>query len=162
MKRIIAAVTLAAISLGAVAQGQQPMRLWYNKPATYFEESLPIGNGKIGGLIYGAVDNDTIYLNDITYWTGKPVDHNEGAGKSKWINEIRDALFSEDYRTADSLQHFVQGGESADYQTLGTLHLINSNTGDVTDYSRELDLDSSIAHVNYTQNGVRYQREYRF
>lgn len=160
MKRIIAAVALAAISLGAVAQGQQLMRLWYNKPATYFEESLPIGNGKIGGLIYGAVDNDTIYLNDITYWTGKPVDHNEGAGKSKWINEIRDALFSEDYRAADSLQHFVQGGESADYQTLGTLHLINSNTGDVTDYSRELDLDSSIAHVNYTQNGVRYQREY--
>lgn len=55
-----------------------PLKLWYNKPATAFEESLPIGNGKLGALIYGGANNDSIYLNDITLWTGKPVNREEG------------------------------------------------------------------------------------
>lgn len=151
---------LFVVSLAINAQEQQPMRLWYDHPAQYFEESLPIGNGKIGASIYGGTGNDTIYLNDITYWTGKPVDHNEGAGKSQWLKPIREALFNEKYRLADSLQHQLQGAECADYQPLGTLYLANQNTGSVTDYKRELDIDSSFVHVNYTQNGIHFQREY--
>ncbi len=151
---------LLGLCLTVQAQEQQPLRLWYDRPAQYFEESLPIGNGKIGASIYGGVSNDTIFLNDITYWTGKPVDHNEGAGKAQWLKPIRDALFNEDYRLADSLQHQLQGAESADYQPLGTLYLTNHNTGRVTDYKRELDIDSSLVHVNYVQNGIHFQREY--
>ena len=52
------------------------MVLQYDQPATYFEESLPIGNGKLGALVYGSTDDNIIYLNDITLWTGKPVDRN--------------------------------------------------------------------------------------
>ena len=88
------------------------MQLWYDQPARFFEESLPIGNGKIGALLYGGADMDSLYLNDITLWTGQPVDRNEDAGASKWIPEIRKALFEEDYAKADSLQHFVQGHNS--------------------------------------------------
>lgn len=162
MRNSIAALAIAAMTTfsSTVMAQQMPMALWYDKPAKYFEESLPIGNGKIGGLIYGAPDNDTIYLNDITFWTGKPVNHNEGAGKAKWIPEIRKALFNEDYRAADSLQHNVQGSESADYQPLGTLHIINENVKDVTEYRRELNIDDAIATVSYTANGVKYKREY--
>ena len=76
---------------------QPPLRLWYDHQAQYFEESLPIGNGKLGALVYGGTDDNIIYLNDITLWTGKPVDHEEGAGASKWIPIIREALFNEDY-----------------------------------------------------------------
>ena len=54
-----------------------------------------MGNGKLGALVYGGTKNDTIYLNDITYWTGKPVNPNEGTGKSVWIPRIREALFAE-------------------------------------------------------------------
>ena len=57
-----------------------------------------MGNGKLGALVYGGTKNDTIYLNDITYWTGKPVNPNEGTGKSVWIPRIREALFAENYR----------------------------------------------------------------
>ena len=57
--------------LTAAAQ-QAPMVLQYDQPATYFEESLPIGNGKLGALVYGGTDDNIIYLNDITLWTGKP------------------------------------------------------------------------------------------
>ena len=67
----------AIFCLTATAQTTQaPMVLKYDKPATYFEESLPIGNGKIGALVYGGTDDNIIYLNDITFWTGKPVDRN--------------------------------------------------------------------------------------
>lgn len=162
MKKLIL-LTLTLLWLSASAQvdcKQQPMRLWYDKPARYFEESLPIGNGKIGGLIYGDPADDIIHLNDITYWTGGPVDNGEGFGASKWVAEIRKALFNEDYRLADSLQHYLQGGESADYQPVGTLHIIGDNKAPVTDYKRTLDIDSSLVHIDYTQGGVRYHREY--
>ena len=54
-----------------------------------------MGNGKLGALVYGGTKNDTIYLNDITYWTGKPDNPNEGTGKSVWIPRIREALYAE-------------------------------------------------------------------
>ena len=76
--------TVLPATLAAHAQ-QLPMRLWYDRPAQYFEESLPIGNGKLGALIYGGTDTCLIHLNDITLWTGKPVDQQEGAGAAKWI-----------------------------------------------------------------------------
>ena len=80
------------------AQTQAPMVLQYNRPADYFEESLPIGNGKLGALVYGGTDDNIIYLNDITMWTGKPADRNHDKDAHQWIPKIREALFSEDYQ----------------------------------------------------------------
>ena len=164
MKRtisVLAWILTAAFAptVNALAQ-QQPMRLQYDRPARYFEESLPIGNGKTGALLYGGADVDSLYLNDITLWTGQPVDHNEDAGASKWIPEIRRALFNEDYRLADSLQLHVQGHNSQFYQPLGMLYIDDRNTGSVDGYYRTLDIDSAVAHVNYIRGGVSYQREY--
>ncbi len=153
-------LVIALIMFEIVAMAQRPLRLWYDRPAKYFEESLPIGNGKLGALVFGSTVNDTVYLNDITYWTGQPVSHAEGQGKSKWIAPIRKALFNEDYELADSLQHYVQGAECSDYQPLGTLNIINENIGAVTAYRRELDLDSSLVKISYIQGGVDYHREY--
>ena len=148
----------------AMAQ-QQPMQLWYNKPATYFEESLPLGNGRLGALIYGNPQKDIIQLNDITLWTGKPIDRQEDASASKWIPEIRKALFAENYAKADSLQLHVQGHNSSHYQPLGTLTItpIASPTQlplPFTNYHRELSLDSALASISYQQGGVSYRREY--
>ena len=106
MKKLVF-VTALLFSLCCHAQKNPPMRLWYDRPAQYFEESLPIGNGRLGALVYGGTDSCFIYLNDITLWTGKPVDHNEGAGAAQWIPKIREALFKEDYARADSLQLHV-------------------------------------------------------
>ena len=78
-----------------------PLKLWYNKPATAFEESLPIGNGKLGALIYGGANNDSIYLNDITLWTGKPVNREEGGDAYKWIPTL--AVVISDGRRPDTL-----------------------------------------------------------
>ena len=71
------------------AQTQAPMVLQYNRPADYFEESLPIGNGKLGALVYGGTDDNIIYLNDITMWTGKPVDRNLDKDAHRGLSDSR-------------------------------------------------------------------------
>ncbi len=137
-----------------------PLYLWYNKPANAFEESLPIGNGKLGGLIYGGCNTDSIYLNDITMWTGSPVNPQEGGDAYKRIPEIRKALFNEDYKTADSLQHFVQGHNSEFYQPLGMLAITDNTTGTATKYKRILNIENAIATLSYQKNGILFKREY--
>ncbi|MBQ7420197.1 MAG: glycoside hydrolase family 95 protein [Prevotella sp.] len=161
MRLITTLLSLTSL-LPTLAQEQLPMRLWYDRPATYFEESLPIGNGKLGALIYGGTDTCTIHLNDITLWTGCPVDRNEGEGAAKWIPEIREALFKEDYGRADSLQLHIEGHNSQFYQPLGTLQLIDLNTGKATEknYYRQLDLDHAVCYDTYEREGIKTEREY--
>ena len=160
MKNYLSFVAFAMVSFPLCAQEQVPMVLQYDKPATYFEESLPIGNGKLGALIYGGTDDDMIYLNDITLWTGKPVDRNLDADAHKWIPEIRKALFNEDYALADSLQLHVQGPNSQYYQPLGTLHIKDLALGAITNYCRTLNIDSAIVKDSYQRNGKLVTREY--
>ena len=136
------------------------MKLWYNSPAEFFEESMPIGNGRLGALVYGGTDDNVIQFNDITFWTGKPVNRNDDEGAHKWIPEIRKALFNEDYKLADSLQLHVQGNNSQFYQPLATLHILDDNTAKASGYYRELDIDSALCRDTYIKGGVRYTREY--
>ena len=136
------------------------MKLWYNSPAEFFEESMPIGNGRLGALVYGGTDDNVIQFNDITFWTGKPVNRNDDEGAHKWIPEIRKALFNEDYKLADSLQLHVQGNNSQFYQPLATLHILDDNTTKASGYYRELDIDSALCRDTYIKGGVRYTREY--
>ncbi|MBP3776209.1 MAG: glycoside hydrolase family 95 protein [Prevotella sp.] len=159
MKKSITTWLMAAAMLPLFAQ-QLPMHLWYDKPARYFEESLPIGNGKLGALVYGGTDTCLIHLNDITFWTGKPVDRNLDAEAHQWIPRIREALFNEDYQLADSLQLHVQGPNSQFYQPLGTLCLIDENKGTVSQYRRELNLDSALVNDQFLRNGKSFTREY--
>ena len=159
MRKILLVGALGTM-MSAMAQIQAPMILQYDKPADFFEESLPIGNGRLGALVYGGTDDNIIYLNDITLWTGKPVDPNLDADAHQWIPEIRKALFQEDYARADSLQLHVQGPNSQYYQPLGTLHIKDLGLGAVTDYHRSLSLDSSIVKDCYLRDGKMIQREY--
>lgn len=160
MRMFVFSALLLANSLPGLAQDKLPFNLWYTKPATVFEESLPIGNGKLGALIYGGANNDSIYLNDITLWTGKPVDRQEGGEAYKWIPKIREALFREDYKAADSLQLHVQGHNSEYYQPLAIINIKDQNPGQATRYYRQLSLDSAIATLRYSREGVNYTREY--
>ena len=160
MRKFVFSALLLANNLPGLAQDKLPFNLWYTKPATVFEESLPIGNGKLGALIYGGANNDSIYLNDITLWTGKPVDRQEGGEAYKWIPKIREALFREDYKAADSLQLHVQGHNSEYYQPLAIINIKDQNPGQATQYYRQLSLDSAIATLRYSREGVSYTREY--
>ena len=167
MKRRLGTTLCGLVVALPVLFAQQPMRLWYEHEATYFEEALPIGNGRLGAMVYGGVGCDSLQLNDITLWSGSPIDRNEDAGASQWIPEIRKALFNEDYALADSLQLHVQGHNSAYYMPLGTMYIQQKgSTGEplteqmVSGYERSLSLDSAVARTVWSQNGITYTREY--
>lgn len=160
MLLLAAAILTASSTLQAQHASSLPLKLWYDKPASFFEESLPIGNGRMGAMVYGGTEDNAIFLNDITFWTGKPVNQNDDAGAYKWIPEIRKALFAEDYKAADSLQLKVQGNNSQYYQPLATMHIKDLNGGTATSYYRELDIDSALCRDRFVRNGVTFSREY--
>lgn len=159
MKRTILTGLIMGVLLPLSAQ-QPSMYLWYDKPAQYFEESLPIGNGKMGALLYGGTDTCLIQLNDITLWTGKPVNRNLDKDAHQWIPKIREALFNEDYQLADSLQLHVEGPNSQFYQPLGNIYLIDENKGAVSNYARILQLDDALVNERYMRGGKSLTREY--
>jgi alpha-L-fucosidase 2 len=134
--------------------------LWYNKPAQFFEETLVLGNGKMGASIFGGVLSDKIYLNDATLWSGEPVNPNMAPEAYKNIPAIREALKNEDYKLADQLQKKVQGKFSESFAPLGTLFLDFNHGDKCTGYYRELNIANAQSLVKYEIDGVNYTREY--
>ena len=139
---------------------QSPTILWYDKPATFFEESLVLGNGKMGASVFGGVESDQIYLNDATLWSGEPVDPDMNPDAHTYLPQIREALVNEDYRLADSLNHHIQGKFTESYAPLGTLFLNFKHKGEAEDYYRELDISKAISKTTYQAGGVKFSREY--
>ena len=136
--------------------------LHYDRPAQYFEEALVIGNGTMGGIVYGGTQKDLISLNDITLWTGEPCNMNVYSPEAyKSIPLIREALKQDDYKEADRLQRDVQGHFSQNYQPLGQLAIEYLDTTlAVTNYRRWLDIGNATAHTEYRRGGYRYTTEY--
>ena len=156
--------TLAIIGFlflgGSSIQAQSDRVLWYNKPAQHFEESLVLGNGKMGASVFGGVNSDKIYLNDATLWTGEPVNANMNPEAYKNLPAIREALKNENYKLADSLNHKLQGKNSESYAPLGTLYMNFKNDGTPATYYRELNIANAVSKVEYEIDGVKYTREY--
>ena len=136
--------------------------LRYHRPAEFFEEALVIGNGTVGGIVYGGTDVDRISLNDITLWTGEPCNMKVFSPEAHtYIPAIRDALKRGDYREADRLQKNVQGHFSQNYQPLGQLqiHYLDKD-GDVSNYRRWLDIGNATAHTVFHRGKYQYATEY--
>lgn len=157
-KLILGAILLNLLPLGGLGSYlyAQSTLLHYKSSATYFEEALPIGNGTQGAMVYGGVGEDKISLNDITLWTGEPDTTSVNPKAFENIPAIREALFKEDYKSANELQKKVQGHYTQNYQPLGTLTIHNLNDSKGDNYSRSLDLTRALATVSY--NGE--QRDY--
>ena len=134
--------------------------LWYEQPAEYFEESLVLGNGKMGASIFGGTDSEKIYLNDITLWSGEPVNPFMNPEAHNYIPKIRKALFNENYKLADSLNKKVQGAFSQSYAPLGTLYIHFKQAQNIKNYKRTLDISKAISNISYKAGGVQFEREY--
>jgi alpha-L-fucosidase 2 len=166
MKRIVYFYTgmLFLISIQpSIAQkktnGQLPMKLWYRQPARAFEEALVLGNGKTGATVYGGFNKEMIHLNDITLWSGEPVDPYMNKDAYKHLPAVREALQQNKYAAADSLVKKMQGKFSESYAPLGNLYL-DFNTQQVKNYYRDLDLDRAMASVQYETGDTKIKREY--
>ncbi|HEY1789491.1 MAG TPA: glycoside hydrolase family 95 protein [Verrucomicrobiae bacterium] len=154
--------TLTFFRASAEAQAADPSQcLWYAQPAAKWTDALPVGNGRMGAMVFGQVFDERIQFNEDTLWKGHP--HNyDRAGARENLPEIRRLLFAGDVKQAENLTRktFLSDPiRQQAYQPFGDLHLHFAGQGDVTDYRRELDLDSAIARTTYRLNGVRFERD---
>ncbi|MBQ7179918.1 MAG: glycoside hydrolase family 95 protein [Bacteroidaceae bacterium] len=137
------------------------MTLHYDRPATFFEEALVIGNGRIGATIYGGTQQDYMELNDITLWTGEPRLKVFNPEAHTYLASVREALFAEDYKRGEELMVNMQGNRTEQYQPLGKLIIDwGDDEAEVTDYRRWLDISNATAHNSYLRNGRRVETDY--
>ncbi|MGB3154476.1 MAG: glycoside hydrolase family 95 protein, partial [Chitinophagaceae bacterium] len=135
--------------------------LWYAAPAQKWEEALPVGNGRLGAMVFGKNGEERIQLNEETYWSGGPYS-TVVKGGYKVLPEIQKLVFEEKYLAAHNLfGRNVMGYpvEQMKYQCLANLHLFFKNTDSISNYKRWLDLETGISGVSYNSNGINYQRE---
>ncbi len=149
---------LLLLSQVLVAQ-QPPLKLHYNSPAQHFEEALVIGNGRSGATIFGGTTQEKFYLNDLTLWSGGPVNADINPSAHTYMPVVREALANENYALADSLMRNIQGPFSQSYAPMGNL-LIDLNHHNVKNYNRELSLDLAEVNIRYEFEGYQYSRQY--
>ncbi len=163
-------MTILLASL-ALAMTSSPLTLWFKKPAENYIESCPVGNGRLGGMMFGGIDKDRVVLNEQTMWSGS-VQDSDREDAHKTLPEIRALLLAGKNKEAQDLlsRTFLAKGNGSDfgagkdgrygcYQVLGDLTLAFPKTGEPSSYRRELDLDSATAKLTYEIGDVKFTRE---
>ena len=155
--------TLAAglpVSFGVNSGGgdrRKGMELLYDKPAEAWTEALPIGNGRLGAMVYGGDPVETLQLNEDTLWTGGPGQNADKRATAEHFDKVRELVFAGKY--AEIKAALPEGyGHSSAYQNAGKVS-IDFGAGEIGGYRRTLSLDDAIARVEETRGGVRIERE---
>jgi alpha-L-fucosidase 2 len=155
---------LAAGNTSLVLPADEPahdLKLWYTRPAEVWTEALPIGNGRLGAMIFGGVARERLQLNEDTLYAGGPYDPSSPDALAA-LPRVRELINAGKYREAQDLaQEKLMGRpmRMPSYQTVGDLVLTFGASSLASEYRRELDLDSALSTVQYTQDGVTYTRE---
>ena len=136
-------------------------RLWESTPAKEWTEAFPVGNSRMGAMIFGGIDTERLQLNEETFWSGRPYNNNNPSGREH-LNEIRNLIFQGKVGDAENLiaQHYMTSQHGMRYLTLGSACFdFKYPAGNVSDYSRELDIDNALSSVSYNIDDVTYHRE---
>lgn len=136
--------------------------LWFSKPANRWMEALPIGNGRIGGMVFGGISTERIALTESTLWSGAPSDKDIDPTAFKNLGRIRDLMFAGKYVEGGQLckEHLLGRPESFGTNLpMAELELALDGGGTAQNYRRSLDLDEAIAHVDYSRDDLRFHRE---
>src|SRR5260370_32670950 len=133
--------------------------IWLQEPYAKWVDALPLGNGRLGAMVFGGVRQERIALNEDTLWSGYPRDWNNPAAPKSLPVVRRMVLEEKDYQVADQECHKMQGPFNQAFQPLGDLLIDFEHRGDATSYRRELNLDTAIATTSYIADGIQYIRE---
>ena len=163
MKKITLLLTIlfCAVNSGYAAA---PHRLWYNQPAMTWTQALPVGNGVIGGMVFGTPAVEHIQLNEETIWAGQPNNVVNPNAKAH-LPKVRQLIFEGKYKEAQLLAddkvmpHSAGKNMGMPYQPFGDLYISMPGHAEYTGYERFLDLDNARCVTRYTANGVNYERE---
>ena len=156
---MLGAVLCGGFCNDAGAQSSSVLKLWYNRPATRWVEALPMGNGRLGAMVYGDPYKETIQLNESTVWGGQP-NRNDNPDAREALPEIRKLVFDGKYKEAQDLVNqkvISKISQGMPYQTVGNLHLLFSGHENYTDYNRELDIEKAVQTTRYRVDGVNYE-----
>lgn len=151
------------VFVGRPTPPESPLILWYLRPAQRWLESLPIGNGRLGAMVFGDVSRERLALNESTFWSGAPDESHNNPTAREHLSQIRQLLFDGEYRKATDLisQHLL--GRRGNYGThlpVGDLIIQTHHaSNEVREYRRHLDLDGAVATVSYGVDGVQFSRE---
>lgn len=158
--RILYTLSFLIFSFRLFGQAPRPdHHLWYEQPATVWEEALPLGNGKMGAMVFGRVSNERLQLNDNTLWSGYP-DPGNNPNAVKFLPLLRQAISAGDYVKAQLYWKKMQGPYSARYLHMANLYLdFGLKDSLVSEYRRDLDLTTAIASVTFRLRGVVFKRE---
>lgn len=168
--RLLALLSLMLFGLGLIAcqhgrsshssATKQDLRLWYNTPASDWNQALPIGNGRLGAMVFGQPAQEQLQLNEDTIWAGGP-NNNVNPAAAQTIEQVTRLLLQGQHQQAQTLadQQIRSLNNGMPYQTLGNLRLDFAGHGQVDDYYRDLDLANAIARVSYVKAGVTFTRE---
>ena len=156
---------LFAVSLVAMASARPEVagdqeRLWYDAPAGRWLEALPLGNGQMAAMIFGGVAEETVQLNESTFWSGSPHDNNSKTSLA-YLGQVRQLIYDGREEEAEKLinEQFIPGPHGMRYLSLGSLRMSFENIPEkVDDYCRDLDLTRAVAGVGFSADGVRYTR----
>ena len=160
MKKSLLFAIVAIMSLSCNSQNHE-LKLWYNTPAQQWTDALPLGNGRLGAMIFGTPSQERIQINEETIWGGGPHNNVNYAAKDG-LEQIRQALWEGRRSDAQALCDEYISSKSAHgmpYQTAGSLMLDFDGITDFTDYYRELDLNRAVALTRFKANGIEYTRE---
>ena len=155
-------IAVLALLVATNLQSAETLKLWYKQPAANWNEALPLGNGRLGAMVFGDAAHEHLQLNETGVWAGKLLNRNNPEAL-KALPEIRKLLFAGKTHEAEVLADRTMIGNPRrlpPYQSLGDLNLEFASADAVTNYRRELDLTTAIATVMYTSAGVTFKREY--
>lgn len=157
LKKFLMALVYMVCSLTVSAD---ELKLWYSRPAAVWTEALPLGNSRLGVMVYGGTDDEELQLNEETMWGGGPY-RNDNPKALKALPQIRQLVFERRYREAQAMvaQNFETPRNGMPYQTIGSLMLHFPGHESATDYYRDLDIEKAIATTSYRVRGVNYNRE---
>ncbi len=161
MKISIKSLFIGVLLLSASTSVAQEHKLWYDKPAQVWTEALPLGNGRLGAMVFGNPATEQIQLNEETLWAGRP-NNNANPDALEWIPKIRQLVFEGKYKEAQDMAtaHVKSAtNQGMPYQTFGDLRISFPGHSRYDNYYRELSLDSARTVVKYTVDGVNYTRE---
>lgn len=146
--------------LSGYAKSDNPLRMWYKEPAKDWVEALPVGNGRLGAMVFGGIQEELIQLNEETLWSGMPVDPNPNLEAADILPQVREALFNGEWGKARNLCTRMQGNYTQSYLPLADLRIRYAFPSvDAADYYRDLDLETATSKTSFTVNGIKYERE---
>ena len=154
------ALVAAAVPRGADAASGPPLALTYDRPASRWTEALPVGNGRIGAMVFGGTEDERLQINEGTLWGGSPHDYTDPQAHTR-LEEIRQLIFAGRVAEAEKLSEGLMGRPKLlmPYQPFCDLRLHLQGHGRATAYSRQLRLDDAIVEASYTIGPTTFRRE---